>query len=109
MRQGAGQAEPDPLSPTSLSPPRRRWGRRRWLVLLLAPFPPLAAGVFGWLDPSEAWWGVWVLPVATAVQIAQAWERGDIPEWARPRWIAWAIGYAVLCGVAAPVGAWLTR
>jgi hypothetical protein len=60
--------------------------------------------------PEQAWMGVWVLPVGTAMHIAQAWEDGKIPERARrPRWIALEMGYAVLCGVAGPVGAWLAR
>jgi hypothetical protein len=108
MRHGAGQANPDPPSSGSPSAQRRRRGWRRWWLVLM-PLPPLAVGVFGWLDPSEAWRGVWVLPVATAMHIAQAWEEGDIPERARPRWIAGMIGYTVLCVVAGFVGAWLAR
>jgi hypothetical protein len=109
MRQGGGQANAGPPSPGFPSaPPRRRgWW---WLVLLVTPLGPLTAGVFGWLYPSEAWWGVWVLPAGTAMHIAQAWEDGKIPEEARrPRWIALEMGYAVLCGVAGLVGAWLAR
>jgi hypothetical protein len=109
MRQGGGQANPDPLSPGSPPPPRRRRGRRRWLVWLFVGLVPLAVGVFGWFDPTDAWWGVWVVPVVTAVTIAQLWERGGIPEWARRRVLAFAIGYGVLCSAAAPVGAWLAR
>jgi hypothetical protein len=75
--------------------------------LLLAPLGPLAAGVFGWLDPSEAWVGV-LLPVGTAIQTTHAWERGKLSEWERqPRFIALKMGYAVLCAVAGPIGAWL--
>ncbi len=108
MRQDGSQAKPEPPSSASPSAPRRqrvRW----WRVVLLAPLAPLAAGVFGWLDPSEAWRGVWALPVATAVHISMEWERGGILERARPRWIAWMIGYTVLCIVAGFVGARLAR
>src|SRR6266511_3033887 len=55
MRQAEGQAEPDPVSPGPPSAPRRRWGRRRWLVLMLQLLPPLVARVFGWFSPSDAW------------------------------------------------------
>jgi hypothetical protein len=111
MRQGAGQAnpDPDPLSPESPSPPRRRRGRRRWLVWLFVGLVPLAVGVFGWFDPTDAWRGVWVVPVVIVVTTAQAWKRGGIPQWARPRVLAFAIGYGVLCSAAAPLGAWLAR
>jgi hypothetical protein len=47
--------------------------------LLVAPLGPLAAGVFEWLYPSEAWWSVWLLPVGTAMHIAQKWEDGKDP------------------------------
>jgi hypothetical protein len=58
MRQGGGQANPDPPSPEPPSPPPRRRGWRRWrLVLLLTPLGPLTAGVFGWLYPSKRGWG----------------------------------------------------
>jgi hypothetical protein len=77
---------------------------------MLTPLPPLAAGVFEWLYPSEAWWGVWLLPVGTAMHIAQKWEDGKIPERKRrPRYVALEIGYAVVCSVAGSVGAWLAR
>lgn len=111
MPQGGSQANPGPLSPGFPSPAPRQRGWRRWrLVLLLVPLGPLTAGVFGFLDPSEAWMGVWVAPVGAAMHIAQDWEDGKIPERARrPRWIALMMGYAVLCGVAGPVGAWLAR
>jgi len=68
----------------------------------------LGVGVSGWFWPTDAWRGLWVafLP---AVITAQAEDRGNIPERARPRWIAWAIGYGLLLGVAGPVGAWLAR
>jgi hypothetical protein len=78
MRQGGGQANPGPPSPGSPSAPPRRRGRW-WLVLLVTPLGPLTAGVFGWLYPSEAWWGALVLPAGTAMHIAQAWEDGKIP------------------------------
>jgi hypothetical protein len=110
MRQAEGQAEPDPPTAGFPPPPRRRGWRRWWLVLLLVPLPPLTAGVFGWFAPSESWWGVWVLPAGTAMHIAQRWEDGKIPErHRRPRWVALEIGYAALCGIVGPVGAWLAR
>jgi hypothetical protein len=69
---------------------------------MLMPLGPLAAGAFGWFRPTDAWVGLlWTfLPV---MHVAQALEDGDIPERARPRFIAWTIGYGVLCGVAAPL------
>jgi hypothetical protein len=58
MRQSGGQANPEPPSLESPSPPPRR-RVRWWLVVLVTPLAPLTAGVFGWLDPSEApWWGL---------------------------------------------------
>lgn len=78
--------------------------------MLATLLPPLAVGVFGWFDPTDAWVGVWVVPIGIAVTTALAWERGDIPpEWAQRRVIAWTIGYVVLSGAAGPVGAWLAR
>jgi hypothetical protein len=54
--------------------------------------------------------GALILPAGTAMHIAQKWEDGNIPEQERrPRWIALEIGYAVLCGVAGPIGAWLAH
>jgi hypothetical protein len=109
-QDAAGQANPDLPAPGSPPAPPRRRGRW-WLVLLVTPLAPLTAGVFGWLYPSEApWWGALMLPAGTTMHIAQKWEDGKIPERERrPRWIALEIGYAVLCGVAGPVGAWLAR
>lgn len=105
MRQGGGQATPDPPAPGSRSVPQRRRVRWWWLVLLVTP---LGLGVWGWLRPAEAWYGVG-LAFLPAVLTAQAEDRSDNPELARPRWIAWAIGYGLLLGGAAPVGAWLAR
>jgi hypothetical protein len=71
-----GSGQPGSAGAGSPPAPRRR---RRWLVLLVAPLGPLAAGVFEWLYPSEAWWSVWLLPVGTAMHIAQKWEDGKDP------------------------------
>jgi hypothetical protein len=108
MRQGGGQANPDPVSQGSPSaPPRRRvW---RWLVLLLTLVGPLAFGVWGWFDPARAWLEFGVVTVVTVCHTAQRWEDGEVPQWGRPRWVAWMIGYGVLCGGAVAVGAWLAR
>jgi hypothetical protein len=58
---------------------------------MLTPLAPLVAGVFGWLDPTDAWMGLlWVF--GSVVRVAQALEDGDVPERARLRFIAWTIG-----------------
>jgi len=106
MRQGGGQATPDPPAPGSPPPPPRR--RVRWWRLVL-PLPLLGLGVWGWLRPTEAWLGL-VLALLPVVNLAMARDQREVPEWARPRWmVAWAIGYGLLVGAAAPVGAWLAR
>jgi hypothetical protein len=46
-------------------------------------------------------------PVVTVCHTAQRLEDGDIPQWGRPRWVAWMISYGVLCGGAVAAGAWL--
>ncbi len=109
MRQGAGQSNPDPVSLGSPSAPRRRSGRRRWLVLLLALLAPPAVGLWGWFHPTDAWLLVRSAVVGSVVGIVRARDQRDIPERARPRWTALAIGLGVLCAVAGPVGAWLAR
>jgi hypothetical protein len=108
MRQGAGQGNPDPPPLESASPQRRR-RVRWWRVVLFTLVPLLAAGVWGWLRPRDAWLG-WSLVLSPIVSIALARNQRDVPGWARPRWIvAWAIGYGVLAWVAVLIGAWLAR
>jgi hypothetical protein len=80
---------------------------------MLAPLPPLAAGVFGWFQPTCAWVGLG-LAFGPIVTVAMDYDGviSIVPKEPRPRWTAWAIGYigyGVLCGVAALGGAWLAR
>ncbi len=121
MRQGAGQAEPDPVSPVSSSARSRRSGRRRWLVLMLTLLVPVGLGVYGWgwLTLTDALRLGGVLGfgsvVRTAIQTSMDYDgtitivHGGFSKGARARFIALGISYGVLCGVAAPVGAWLAR
>lgn len=108
MRQGGGQASPDPLSLVSPPPPRRRAGggggwsgcSRRW---------GRCPRVWGWFDPTHAVAAVFVWVFAPVLSTVLALERGAIPERAGDRAMVLAIGNGVLCGVAVAIGAWLAR